>query len=227
MDNQLYSYEEVCEIIQDKGLKMIMKRDENLNKICQFGDRGSILNVNTLLYNRYQIHATEKDYNAIKRMAESENLAIVLRENDKDEIEDVISGYEEVGSKAVLFIKNGNRLLQLNETEKNLPHEIVFFTNGNLDLILDCLCENDTYKPKSKSKVATPVVVAPKVVEPELSDDEIKEVYPEGSTVSHVKYGEGVVKTVAAGKITVAFADSVEKIFAAKVCIKNKLLTVV
>ncbi|WP_026653109.1 hypothetical protein [Butyrivibrio proteoclasticus] len=223
MENQLYTYEEVCEIIESKDIKVSMRRDEDLNKICQFGDRGSILNVNTLLFDRYQIHATEKDYNAIKRMAESENLAIVLRETDKDEIEDVITGYEEVGSKAILFVKNGNRLIQLNETDKNLPHEIIFFTNENLDLILDCLVE--AYKPKVK--VAAPVYVAPKIVEPELSDDEIKELYPEGCTVEHAKYGQGTIKSVATGKIIVEFEDSLEKILAAKVCIKNKLLKVV
>jgi hypothetical protein len=225
MDNQLYSYEEVCELINDKELKMTMRRDEELNKICQFGDHGSILNVNTLLFNRYQIHATEKDFNSIKRMAESENLAIVLRETDKNEIEDVISGYEEVGSKAILFIKNGNRVLQLNDTDKSLPHEIIFFTNENLDLILECLCENEKYKPKAK--VAAPVVKVTKVVEPELTDDEIKETYPEGSAVMHTTYGEGTIKSVANGKVTVEFEDEIEKIFSAKICIKNKLLTVI
>lgn len=225
MENQLYSYEEACELIQEKGLKMTMGRDEDLNKICQFGDHGSILNVNTLLYNRYQIHATEKDFNAIKRMGDSENLAIVLRENDKDEIEDMISGYEEVGSKAILFIKNGNRVLQLNDTDKNLPHEIVFFTNDNLDLVLDCLSENDTYKPKKK--VAAPVYKPVKVVEPELTDDEIKDIYPEGCTVKHSKYGQGTITSIISGKITVEFEDSQTKVLAAKVCLKNKLLAVV
>ncbi|WP_029233316.1 hypothetical protein [Butyrivibrio sp. VCB2006] len=226
MDNQLYSYEEACELIQEKGLKMTMKRDEDLNKLCQFGEKGSILNVNTLLYDRYQIHATEKDYNAIKRMADSEGLAIVLKENDKDEIEDMITGYEEVGSKAILFIKNGNRVLQLNETDKNLPHEIIFFTNDNLDIILECLCENDTYKPKPKT--SAPVVVKPqKVAEPELTDDEIREIYPEGCTVAHAKYGQGTIKSIASGKVVVEFEDSSERILAAKICIKNKLLAVV
>ncbi len=225
MENILYSYEEVCELIQNKGLQITMGRDEDLNKICQFGNHGSILNVNTLIYNRYQFHATEKDYNAIKRMAESENLAIVLRETDKDEIEDVISGYEEVASKAILFIKNGNRVLQLNETEKNLPHEIIFFTNDNLDRILECICENSTSKPKNK--VTAPVVVAPKVVEPEMTDDEVKEIFPEGSVVKHGKYGKGIVKSVVSGKITVEFEDAAEKILSAKICIKNKLLTAI
>ena len=225
MENQLYSYEEACKLIQDKELKMTMKRDDDYNTICQFGDNGSILNVNTLLFNRYQLHATEKDFNSLKRMAESENLAILLRENDKDEIEDVITGYEEVGSKAILFIKNGNRLLQLNDTDKNLPHEIIFFTNENLDLVLECLCENDSYKPKRA--VSAPVVKITKVVEPELTDDEIKETFPEGSTVAHTKYGQGTIKSISAGKITVEFEDASEKILSAKICIKNKLLALV
>ncbi|MBQ3641590.1 MAG: hypothetical protein IJR29_06730 [Butyrivibrio sp.] len=225
MDNQLYSYEEACEFIQNKDMKVIMKRDEDLNNICQFGEHGSILNVNTLLYNRYQLHATEKDYNAIKRMAESENLAIVLRETDKDEIEDVVSGYEEVGSKAILFIKNGNKLYQLNETEKNLPHEIIFFTNENLDLIVECISENEI--SASKSKAAPQVVKYVKPVEPELTDDEIKEIYPEGSEVAHTKYGNGKVTSVSSGKITVEFEDNIVKILSAKICIKNKLLSVI
>ncbi|SFP65203.1 hypothetical protein SAMN04487928_105102 [Butyrivibrio proteoclasticus] len=225
MENQLYSYEEVCSLIQDKGMIMTMMRDEDLNKLCQFGSRGSILNVNTLLFNRYQIHANEKDYNAIKRMAESEGLAIVIRENEKDEVEDAISGYEEIESKAILFIKNGNRVLQLNDTDKSLPHEIVFFTNDNLDLVLECLCENDSYKPKPKS--TSPVVKVVKPVEPELTDDEIKEIFAEGCEVNHKTYGHGLVKTVLNGKLTVEFDDSVEKILSAKICIKNKLLSVV
>lgn len=223
MDNQLYSYEEACELIKDKGLKVSIKRDDDLSVLCQFGNNGSILNVNTLIYDRYQIHATEKDYTSIKRMAESENLAITITENDKDEIEDIISGYEEIGSKAILFIKNGNKLYRLNETENYLPHEIIFFTNENLDLILECLCENTTYKPKAP---VTPVV-APKVIEPELTDDKIKEIYPEGSTVEHAKYGTGTVKSVATGRITVEFEGSNEKILGAKICIKNKLLKAV
>ncbi len=224
MGNQLYSFEEACELIQDKGLNMTVDRDDDLNNICRFGDKGSILVVNTLLFDRYQLHATEKDFNAIKRMAEAENLAIVLRENDKDEVESVISGYEEVGSKAILFIKNGNRVLQMNDTDKNLPHEIIFFTNENLDLILECISDDDSQK--SKAKKPAPVVMPKKVVGPELTDDEIKEIYPEGSCVTHTKYGKGTVKNVSAGKITVVFDDSMEKILAAKVCIKNKLLTV-
>ena len=225
MENILYSYEEVCELIQNKGLQITMGRDEDLNKICQFGNHGSILNVNTLIYNRYQFHATEKDYNALKKMAESENLAIVLRENDRDEIEDVIAGYEEVASKAILFIKNGNRVLQLNETEKNLPHEIIFFTNDNLNRVLECLCESSTSKPKNNA--VAPVVTAPKVVEPELTDDEVKEIYPEGCKVSHGKYGNGTVKSVSSGKIIVEFENASEKILSAKVCIKNKLLNAI
>ena len=75
--------------------------------------------------------------------------------------------------------------------------------------------------------MAAPVYVAPKIVEPELSDDEIKELYPEGCTVEHAKYGQGTIKSVATGKIIVEFEDSLEKILAAKVCIKNKLLKVV
>lgn len=225
MENQLYSYEEVCSLIQDKGMIMTMMRDEDLNKLCQFGNRGSILNVNTLLFNRYQIHANEKDYNSIKRMAESEGLAIVIRETEKDEVEDVITGYEEIESKAILFIKNGNRVLQLNDTDKSLAHEIVFFTNENLDLILECLCENDSYKPKPK--VAAPVVKLVKPVEPELTDDEIKNIFAEGCEVTHNTYGHGMVKSVLNGKITVEFDDSVEKILSAKICLKNKLLSVV
>ncbi|MCR5770188.1 MAG: hypothetical protein K6G87_03010 [Butyrivibrio sp.] len=225
MDYQLYSYDEVCEIIKEKGLIMTTGRDEDNNKICQFGDHGSILNVNTLLDNRYQIHATEKDYNSIKRMAESDGLAIVLRENSKEEVEDAIAGYEEVGSKAILFVKNGNRVLKLNETDKNLYHEIIFFTNENLDVILDTLCDNENYKPSKK--VVKHVYVAPKPVEPEMSDDEIKEILPEGSKVTHAKFGQGIIKEVASGKVKVEFADSMEKIFAAKICIKNKLLKVI
>ena len=55
----------------------------------------------------------------------------------------------------------------------------------------------------------------------------IKEIYPEGSEVTHVKYGQGTIKSVAAGKIVVEFEDSLEKILAAKICVKNKLLKVV
>ncbi|WP_026498798.1 hypothetical protein [Butyrivibrio sp. WCD2001] len=224
MENQLYSYEEACELIQEKGLKMTTDRYADIDKVCKFGDHGSILNVNTLLYSRYQLHATEKDYNYIKRMAEADNLAIVLRETDVNEIEEIISGYEEVGSKAILFIKNANRALQMNDTPKNLPHEIIFFTNENLCFVLDCLRENAV--SNAKTKPVAPVVKTTKIVEPELTDDEIKNIYPEGCTVTHTKYGQGIVKSVSTGRITVEFADSVEKILGAKICIKNKLLTV-
>ena len=61
----------------------------------------------------------------------------------------------------------------------------------------------------------------------ELTDEDIKSVIQDGCHVSHKKYGKGIVKTVNEGKIDVLFENSVEKVFAAKVCINNGLLTVI
>ena len=144
-------------------------------------------------------------------------------------LEAVIAQYEEVTSKAILFIRQGNRVLQEKNAERNLPHVIIFFTNENLDFVLDCVKENALKKEKEKTvepKRAMPIYkpAAPKL--PELTDEEIKDAIPEGSLVSHTKYGTGTVKAVLEGKIKVLFENSVEKIFAAQVCIDKKLLTV-
>ena len=138
-------------------------------------------------------------------------------------IEELIAQYEAVASKAILFIRNGNRILLKEDAEKKLPHIIVFFTNENLDYVLDILSSNDQYKEKIKEVKFIP---APKPQHPEISDDEIKDVIPEGSMVSHKKYGKGIVEAVASGRIKVLFDDSAEKIFAAQVCIDKQLLTV-
>ena len=69
-------------------------------------------------------------------------------------------------------------------------------------------------------------VVVPKPKMPELSDEEIMETIPEGSEVSHAKYGIGTVESVFDGKITVLFDGAVEKIFAGTLCVNKKILTV-
>ena len=61
----------------------------------------------------------------------------------------------------------------------------------------------------------------------DLTDDEIRNVIPEGCTVTHKKYGTGTVKAILEGKIDVLFEDSGEKVFAANLCINNRLLTVI
>ncbi len=231
MNNLLYTYEEVCERIEEKELGQFERDDARDKFLWQFSKNGSSLHVNTVMQSRYVLYATEKDFNYIKRKAESLMLDLVLKESKKEMLEAVIAQYEEVTSKAILFVRQGNRVLQEKNAEKNLPHVIIFFTNENLDFVLDCVKENEIKKEKEKEKAAAPKRVmpiykpaAPKL--PELTDDEIKDAIPEGSLVSHTKYGTGTVKAVIEGKIKVLFENSVEKIFAAQVCIDKKLLTV-
>ena len=59
----------------------------------------------------------------------------------------------------------------------------------------------------------------------ELTDEEIKNVIPEGCAVFHKKYGMGTVKAILEGKVDVLFEGSVEKVFAASLCIDKQLLT--
>ncbi|MCR5343087.1 MAG: hypothetical protein K6E70_06980 [Butyrivibrio sp.] len=226
MNNLLYTYEEVCVKIGEKGLLMYERADARDKFLWQFSKGGSTLHVDTVMNSRYVLYATEKDYSAIKRKAEAAGLDLALTERDKCIIEQLIAQYESVESRAILFIRNGNRFMQKEGVERKLAHVIVFFTNENLDFILDGLCTNDAYKEK-KEEVKKVYVAMPKLPKlPALSDDDIKNTIPEGCVVSHQKYGQGIVKSVIEGRIKVLFEGSVEKIFAAQVCIDKNLLTV-
>ncbi|WP_026527373.1 hypothetical protein [Butyrivibrio sp. VCD2006] len=244
MNNLLYIYEEVVDLIKEKGLDQYEREDAKDKFIWQFAKNGSSLHVKTVMQSRYVLYATEKDYNLLVKKADEANLGIVLKESKKEVIEKLVSQYEEVSSKAILFIRNGNKGLLQNPDEKKLSHVIYFFTNENLELILDWIKENVIaankaeeekkmaasrgygYRASSGVVSARPVVIQkPKL--PELTDEDIKNVIPEGCEVSHQKYGRGTVKAIIEGRIKVLFEDSVEKIFAAQVCIDKKLLTVI
>ena len=293
MNNLLYIYEEVCDLITEKGLDHYEREDVEDKFIWSFAKNGSSLHVNTVTQSRYVLYATEKDFNLIHKRADDANLGITLKESKKDVIEMLVSQYEEVGSKAILFIRNGNKGLLQNPDEKKLAHVIYFFTNENLEFILDCLGENALYSEKVRQEKAyaekvkaseelkalaaaqtklmksqkygrskasllgginnmsssmqdgmktmtasaygvtnisasiNPGTSRIKAVTPELTDEEIKNVIPEGCSVSHKKYGKGTVKAILEGRIDVLFEDSVEKVFAAQVCIDKQLLTVI
>lgn len=279
MNNLLYIYEEVCDLITQKGLDHYKREDDYDKFIWTFAKNASSLHVNTVSQSRYVLYATEKDFNLIHKRAEEANLGITLKESKKDVIEMLVSQYEEVASKAILFIRNGNKGLLQNPDEKKLSHVIYFFTNDNLEFILDCLSENVLYSEKLRQEkayaeklkaseelkalaaaqtklmksqkygrkaalLASPSVKtapaysvtsaysysrpgAAKAAAPKLSDDEIKNYIPEGCAVSHKKYGKGKVEGILEGKINVLFEDSVEKTFAAQVCIDKKILTVI
>lgn len=286
MNNLLYIFEEVCELITTKGLDHNERENDEDKFIWSFAKNGSSLHVNTVSQSRYVLYATEKDYNLIHKRAEDKGLGITLKESKKDVIELLVSQYEEVSSKAILFIRNGNKGLLANPDEKKLSHVIYFFTNENLEFILDCLAENELYSEKirqekiyaeklkaseelkalataqtklmksqkyGRSRLSAPASEGSSVknitstaygvasatiftktasagsntAASELTDEEIKNVIPEGCLVSHKKYGKGTVKAILEGKIDVLFEDSVEKVFAAQVCINNKLLTVI
>ncbi len=235
MNNLLYIYEEVLDLIKEKELDHYEREGARDKFLWQFAKGGSSLHVNTVMQSRFVLYATEKDFNFIKKKADDANLGIVLKESKKEVIEQIVSQYEEVSSKAILFIRNGNKGLLQNPEEPKLPHVIYLFTNENLEFVLDCISECEkTAAVASKAKTSTAaragfskVIVAPKPKLPELSDDEIKGILPEGCAVSHTKYGHGVVQAILGGKIKVLFEDSVEKTFAAQVCIEKKLLAVI
>ncbi len=274
MNNLLYIYEEVCDLITEKELDHYEREDAQDKFIWSFAKDGSSLHVNTVSQSHYVLYATEKDFNLIRKRAEDANLGLTIKESKKDIIEMMVSQYEEVASKAILFIRNGNKGLLQNPDEKKLPHVIYFFTNENLEFVLDCLGENAQYSGKVRQEKAyaeklkaseelkalaaaqtklmksqkygrsrasmlstlgnTTVSVsskldsyATKTVTSELSDEEIKNVIPEGCAVTHKKYGKGTVKAILEGRIDVLFEGSVEKVFAAQVCIDKKLLTVI
>ena len=291
MNNLLYIYEEVCDLITEKGLDHYEREDATDKFIWSFAKNGSSLHVNTVSQSHYVLYATEKDFNLIHKRADDANLGITLKESKKDVIEMMVSQYEEVASKAILFIRNGNKGLLQNPDEKKLAHVIYFFTNENLEFVLDCLGENALYSEKVRQEKAYAEKVKAseelkalaaaqtklmksqkygrkssllgmknlsssmldgmktmtssaysvtsstassslgnsriKPVTPELTDEEIKNVIPEGCAVSHKKYGRGTVKAILEGRIDVLFEDSVEKVFAAQVCIDKQLLTVI
>ena len=59
---------------------------------------------------------------------------------------------------------------------------------------------------------------------PKMSDEEIKKRFPIGCTVRHRKFGDGVVKDISDGIISIKFMNESEKELGADFCIKNKLL---
>ena len=235
MNNTLYIYEEVCDLIKERKFDQYEREGAKDKFIWQFAKNGSSLHVRTIMHSRFVLYATEKDYNLLMRKADAANLGIVLKESKKEALEMLVAQYEEVSSKAILFIRNGNKGLLQNPEEKKLSHVIYFFTNENLEFVLDCLKENyiENKEPKQVKTMTVSRPLMQKVVPiqkpalPELTDDEIKNVIPEGCAVSHKKYGKGTVKAILEGKIRVIFEDSDEKVFAASVCIDKKLLTVI
>ena len=186
MNNLLYIYEEVLDLIKERNLDKYGREGAEDKFLWQFSKTGSSLHVNTINQSRFVLYATEKDFNFIKKKADEANLSIVLKESKKDVIEQMVSQYEEVSSKAILFIRNGNKGLLQNPDEPKLPHVIYLFTNENLELVLDWIVESENSKAaSSKAKTSTAarasfckVVSAPKPKLPEFSDEEIKNVLP-------------------------------------------------
>ncbi len=235
MNNLLYIYEEVIDLIKEKNLDNFEREGARDKFLWQFEKSGSTLHVDTVMHSRYVLYATEKDYNLINRKADEANLGIVLKESKKDMIELMVSQYESVSSKAILFIRNGNKGLLQNPDVPKLPHVIYLFTNENLEFVLDCIKEGREIKAETAKKKTTTtakaafckVVAAPKPKMPEMTDEEIKDALPEGCEVAHSKYGHGIIQAVLEGKVKVLFEDSIEKTFAAQVCIEKNLLTVI
>ena len=59
---------------------------------------------------------------------------------------------------------------------------------------------------------------------PKMSDEDIKKMFPIGCIVRHKKFGDGVVKDISDGAISIQFMDESEKELGVEFCIKNKLL---
>ena len=59
---------------------------------------------------------------------------------------------------------------------------------------------------------------------PKMSDESIRWRFPIGCKVRHKKFGDGVVKDISDGVITIMFMNESEKELGADFCIKNKLL---
>ncbi len=218
-----YSFEEVCSLIEEKGLNRFERDNADLNSIWQFGPKRSCLQAHTTVFDRYVLYATESDYNAIRKKADEEGLALILTEKSAELLDTVINEYENVKSKAILFIRNGNRIMQPSPVECSISHKIVFFTNENLEFVLDIIAENEKSRKKTgPQKVYT--FVPKKEKEPEIEAEKISEIFPIESRVLHGKYGEGTVTNISDGRITVDFDDFEEKIFSATICITKSLL---
>lgn len=240
MSNLLYTYEEVCDLIKERNLPQFEREDSEDKFLWQFTKTGPSLHVRSIMQSRYVLYASERDFNTVKRKADAAGLGIALRETKKEEVELVAAQYEEVASKAILFIKNGNRGLNMDPLEKSFPHVVIFFTNENLEFVLDIIKESKITTTKSEEApaakapgritrraiAARPALVKLSEKTPDLSDDQVKEVFPEGCTVFHDKYGKGTVTDISDGKITVIFDGLMVKIFSAGVCVNKKILTV-
>ena len=59
---------------------------------------------------------------------------------------------------------------------------------------------------------------------PKMSDEDIKKMFPIGCIVRHKKFGDGVVKNISDGVITIKFTNESEKELGVDFCIKNKLI---
>lgn len=65
-----------------------------------------------------------------------------------------------------------------------------------------------------------------KVIEPpKMSDEECKAMFPIGSRVTHKSFGEGIVKDINEGKVSIFFdSDQKERVLEIDFCVKNDLL---
>ena len=85
MSNLLYTYEEVCDLINERNLPQFERADSEDKFLWQFSKTGPSLHVNSIMQSRYVIYASEKDYNMIKRKADDKGLSIIIKESKKEE----------------------------------------------------------------------------------------------------------------------------------------------
>ena len=85
MNNLLYIYEEVLDLIKARNLDNYEREGAEDKFLWQFSKTGSSLHVCTINQSRFVLYATEKDFNFIKKKADDANLGIVLKESKKEE----------------------------------------------------------------------------------------------------------------------------------------------
>ena len=92
----------------------------------------------------YALYSTDTDYTNIVAACKKDNCKyIVVNELDRTTINDLVEMIKESEPETIVCIKDGNKIVNPSTAESYIPHYVKFFSNDNLEFVLDVLYQNE------------------------------------------------------------------------------------
>ena len=138
---EIYSAEETKRIIANKGLGHFERADDK--RYHQFNKDASSLHIK-VRKREYALCSTDTDYSNIVAACKKDNCKyIVVNELDRTTINDLVEMIKESEPETIVCIKDGNKIVNPSTAESYIPHYVKFFSNDNLEFVLDVLYQNE------------------------------------------------------------------------------------